>query len=676
MYLLSGNSPSVFLARLVALLGLLLATYACVPPGEEVYAGVVVDLNDATSRRIYDHQNARQTDSLLYYLSAENPSYRYLAARAFGSFPEIAPSAIDSLQTLLGDRNELVRSAAAYSLGQGGGPEVALQLAAAFDTSGMLRDYNAAVLAAVGKTGDSSLLLQIANIKTYTARDTALNAGQAWSLFYFARRGLQTPAGDSLLVKWLLDPQTPPRVRHPAAFYLHRFAFANAAGWEAELREALRTETDPNVLMAIVRTLGRTKVPAARVALLRTLRSATDWRVRTEIVQALASFEYASIREPIVETLRDAHPLVRRTAAEFLLANGTEADATFYHQLARDSSQAEIRHVLSAAANRHLALYLSDYRGRINYDLQRAYANTSDVVQRADILRALGEFPWNYRTIYELYQQTNQAPVRTAAALALREISSRPDFAEFFRGSARRVRLDLSVYFREMIQSGAVGPAFYAAEALEEKGAIYQPLYLELDWLRNSLAAFELPKEIETYRAVDAARAALAGEPAPEPHTAEGPAKAINWGLLGSDAGREVIFRTSAGRIIIKLWPDLAPATVSSFLELVKAGYYDGKSFHRVVPNFVAQGGGPIGDGFGSEAFSLRTEVPGVRWDRPGLIGMASAGKDTEGVQFFFTHRPTPHLNNNYTSFGEVIEGQAVVDALTQGAKIESIQLR
>ncbi|OAV45848.1 hypothetical protein A3850_007890 [Lewinella sp. 4G2] len=122
--------------------------------------------------------------------------------------------------------------------------------------------------------------------------------------------------------------------------------------------------------------------------------------------------------------------------------------------------------------------------------------------------------------------------------------------------------------------------------------------------------------------------------------------------------------------------PDIAPASVSNFLALAEDQYYDGKVFHRVVPNFVAQGGGPLGDGFGAENYSLRTETPNVRWDRTGLVGMASAGKDTEGVQFFITHRPTPHLDGNYTIFAEVTEGQEVIDQITVGTKIESITIR
>lgn len=680
MALIHGSLPFFPSAdRLLAVLLLAVAISSCiVPGGEEDFdgVGVTVNLNDPMTRRIYDLQNARQTDSLLSYLGNANPNYRYLAARAFSSFPELSPLVMDSLASLLKDRYELVRTAAAFSLGQSGEETVAAQLAGSFDTLGVMPEYNAAALAAVGKTGSEEYLGHLTKVSTYRATDTLLQAGRAWGLFNFALRGLQSAKGDSIMLAYLLDAGTPAEILEPVTGYLQRFSVSVDTAAETGLRQQLRNNLDPNVLMATVRTLGRSKAPSARVALLRALRSSTDWRVRTEILQALKEFPYATIREPIIERLQDPHPLVRRSAADFLVAQGTAADATFYRSLARDSSQADIRYRLFAAANRHLPLYLTDYRGRINYDLQQAYAKTADPFQKADILAALAEFPWNYRTIHELYQQAKEAPVRSAAAEALSTISGRDDFDAFFRGSARRVRLDLSVYFREMIYGREVGPAYSAANALTNNAEAYRAYYPNLDWMSTALRGFNLPKEIETYRSVDVARAALAGEEAPKAKAAEAAAKAIDWQRIGADAGDEVVIRVPEGRIVLELYPDKAPATVSSFLELVKADYYNDKVFHRVVPNFVAQGGGPRGDGFGSEDFIIRTETPGIRWNRPGLIGMASAGKDTEGVQFFITHRPTPHLNGNYTIFGAVTEGQEIVDMLTMGSKIESIQLR
>jgi cyclophilin family peptidyl-prolyl cis-trans isomerase/HEAT repeat protein len=674
------STSSPFLAsnvgRRFALLIIASGCFACIPPTEKEYAGVRIDLNDPVSRRIYDHQNARNADSLRVYLTDENPSYRYLAARGFSSFPTIDSSTLARLTQLLGDRDELIRSAAAWALGQSGQAAAADSLTAAFDGSGRYRAFNAEVLAGVGKTGDAASQRFLGEISTYTNKDTLLLAGQARGLFNFAARELQSPVGDERMLAIVLDIAAPPEARHPAAWYLQRYATTIDEASEEKLRQLLRTEQDTDVLMGVVRAIGRQAQPAGRVALIRAFRAQTDWRVRVEILQALGEYDYGSVREPVVEALKDRHPLVRRSAAAFLRDKGQDSDATFYRQLARDSSQTDIRYLLYAAAQRHLPVYFVDYRGFLNYDLQQAYASTTDAYQRAEIITALAEYPWNYRNIYELYEQTDQAPVRSAAAEALATISGREDFDAFFKKSNRRVRYDLSTYFREMIYGLAVGPAYHAAGALEKQALTYQAYYTELDWLNTALLGFKLPRDIEAYRAVNAARAALAGEAPPPPFVAKAEAKAIDWNLIASDAGKEVVIRVAGGRVVLKLWPDIAPATVSSFLELVKADYYDGKVFHRVVPNFVAQGGGPLGDGFGAENFSLRTETPGVRWSRPGLIGMASAGKDTEGVQFFFTHRATPHLNGGYTIFGAITEGQEVMDAMTVGTRMEEVTLR
>jgi peptidylprolyl isomerase len=121
------------------------------------------------------------------------------------------------------------------------------------------------------------------------------------------------------------------------------------------------------------------------------------------------------------------------------------------------------------------------------------------------------------------------------------------------------------------------------------------------------------------------------------------------------------------GEIVVRLRPDLAPQTVNSFVFLAREGFYDGVTFHRVIPGFVAQGGDPTGTGTGGPGYTLPDEYSEVPFDKPGLLAMASTGPGTNsaGSQFFITLAPTPDLNNQYTIFGEVVEGQEVVDGIT-----------
>ncbi len=656
----------------VVFLGLLTA---CIPPGEPTPGRTVtVELSDSTAQSILTLQNERRAEALLPYLHREDERYRYLAARAFGSFPALDDAVVDSLASLLTDPSEAVRLQAAYALGQSGREEQAAVLMGAFDQSGNYTTSNAAILEAVGKVGDAATVALLAGITTYAARDTVLQTGRIYGLLYGALRGLHSPQGDAAVVELVLDAAVPNEVRYPAAQYLQRIAFSPDSSQERRLRALLRTTADPLIAMGVIRTLGRSGRPASRVSLLRRLDARPDWRERVEVLHALTGFEYASVRESVVEALRDPHPLVARTAADYLLEYGIPADAPLYFQLAADLP-APVAVPLYRAANRHLSPFLTDYRSRITNTLRERYASTTEVYERADLLLALAEFPWMYRVLHTYYQEAEHPVLRTAAAEGLRTIGERDDFDSFFRGSRQRVRAELADYYRELIEGREEGPAYHAALALSAQPATYRAIYGDLAWLDAALDRFELPRQLETYNEVLSARNALVSQQRQATTTSPQRVRSADWSLLQADGDRRIVLTTTQGTITLRLWPTIAPATVSSFLTLVREGYYNGKTFHRVVPNFVAQGGGPRGDGFGSEDFVLPTETPHLHWDRTGLLGMASAGRDTEGVQFFITHRPTPHLDGKYTIFGEVVEGQEVVDRLVPGSQIESVRL-
>lgn len=130
--------------------------------------------------------------------------------------------------------------------------------------------------------------------------------------------------------------------------------------------------------------------------------------------------------------------------------------------------------------------------------------------------------------------------------------------------------------------------------------------------------------------------------------------------------------KTSRGIIKIELFPETAPFTVQNFVKLAESGFYNNTIFHRVVPNFVIQGGDPTGTGYGGPLHSIRSELSALPYGAY-TVGMASSGKDTEGSQFFITHSPQPHLDSKYTLFGKVIEGFDAVDLIQIGDIIESV---
>jgi cyclophilin family peptidyl-prolyl cis-trans isomerase/HEAT repeat protein len=131
---------------------------------------------------------------------------------------------------------------------------------------------------------------------------------------------------------------------------------------------------------------------------------------------------------------------------------------------------------------------------------------------------------------------------------------------------------------------------------------------------------------------------------------------------------------TAKGRIKIELFPQDAPITVDSFVTLARKGFFNGLTFHRVVPNFVIQGGDPRGDGEGGPGYQIRCEVNTRPYTR-GAVGMALSGKDTGGSQFFITHSPQPHLDGGYTVFGGIVSGMEVVDRIARGDVIRRVDI-
>jgi cyclophilin family peptidyl-prolyl cis-trans isomerase len=137
-------------------------------------------------------------------------------------------------------------------------------------------------------------------------------------------------------------------------------------------------------------------------------------------------------------------------------------------------------------------------------------------------------------------------------------------------------------------------------------------------------------------------------------------------------------FKTSKGEFDIQLFADKAPITVNNFVFLARDGFYDGLNFHRVISNFMIQGGCPLGTGTGGPGYKWNDEPGGLQMkhDSGGVLSMANAGKNTNGSQFFITHAPQPHLDGKHAVFGKVTgDGMNVVNAVRQGDKIESITI-
>lgn len=143
---------------------------------------------------------------------------------------------------------------------------------------------------------------------------------------------------------------------------------------------------------------------------------------------------------------------------------------------------------------------------------------------------------------------------------------------------------------------------------------------------------------------------------------------------IDTDRHYKITMETNKGTIELELFPEHAPITVNNFVFLCEQGYYDGVAFHRVIDDFVVQGGDPTGTGRGGPGYRFQDETSGnpLRHESK-VISMANAGPNTNGSQFFITHSPQPHLDGKHTVFGKVTDGSDVVDTIVAGDTMQKV---
>ena len=184
-----------------------------------------------------------------------------------------------------------------------------------------------------------------------------------------------------------------------------------------------------------------------------------------------------------------------------------------------------------------------------------------------------------------------------------------------------------------------------------------------------------MPAQLEAYDAIFNAIVAISDSThlKKKKHTSP---RSIDWATLtGMTDFSNALIKTSKGDIKIRLLRQNAPISVVNFVQLAKTGFFNNKTFHRVVPNYVVQSGCPRGDGYGSLDYTISSELTPMHYNTEGYVGMASAGNHTECTQWFITQSPTIQLDPNYTIFAKVLEGMDVVQKLEVGDVVQSISI-
>lgn len=593
--------------------------------------------SDATFISIADFQDRRLSDSLYRFFTHENLAYRRDAVLAFASIQDT--SAVDKIAALLNDPGTEVRNAAAFALGQTGGTKAFQYL---LNTPGEFT--SAETLEAYGKTS-----------KNAASVPAEINS---WGLYRLGLRGLadSTIIDEAIIFLGSENEQT----RLGAAHFFARGP-ANILIAEKTLQKAALEDRSANVRMAATSALRKLSTPSSLETIKKILANDPDYRVRISAVRVLQNFPVIDTKQNLFAALGDSNLQVGIAASEVIRSVSTKNELTEIISLARNAANWRIQGNLYEAA-----LTVSNDK-ELAEEIFRLYEKTENPYGKAALLTALGRSTLAYGFINEQLHRASAPVIKSTAAASLVSINRHKEFT----GEMQKRYVDI---YKKAFDTGDAAVIGTIASALADSTLGYKKIITDYSFLQTAKNKLSLPKDNEALQPLEAAIAyfesrKLASEVKNEFN------HPINWDLVKTiPSDQKVKITTAKGNIILRLLVEEAPGSAANFVQLVNAGYFDSKNFHRVVPNFVIQGGCNRGDGWGSEDYSIRSEFSMRRY-AGGSVGMASAGKDTEGTQWFITHSPTPHLDGRYTIFAVVEEGMDTVHAMEVGDVIQKVEL-
>lgn len=653
------------------LVGMLLTQ--CVPADQAPITSIKNDISDAEWQRVHDLVDKHDVDSLLLYTSHADPTYRLKVAQGLASIRD--KKAIDSLYVLLQDPVLDVRVAAAYALGQLKDPAVANTLLRSFrskDTLSVDNNYNAAILEAIGKTGNENLLKNIATVSTYRATDTLLLLGQSRAIYRYGLRGITAPEGTDRMVELLTDPTYPESVRMVAVNYLMRARDLNLTPYQYRLAEVFTSDKNPHIRMFLARILGKTKSNEMLKILKQQYNTEDNYQVKTSIIQSLSDFPYIRVIDMVLKNLSNPNHHIANAAADYLIKNGNRTDATIYRNFTNDTLSSSVNAKIYSSVLKNIPVNYANTKNIINAQLVKKYEDTEGLYEKLDYLKALGYDPYNYKKLGEIASETDNPIIRSGALEALKSIVGSPSFKQAFRSRSDRVKLEILETLKTNLKKNDVAVASIVGGILANEDLGYKNLVDSTQFLQEAIDQLQLPKDMDSYNSLQKAMAHLKGttyekQPTEYNHP-------IDYSHI-TNYGDSILaaVKTTAGSFKIKLYPKLAPGSVANFIQLSNDNFYDGKYFHRVVPNFVVQAGCSRGDGYGILDYTIRSEVGQAYYDDGGYLGMASSGADTESNQWFITHNPTMHLDGGYSIFGKVMEGMETIHKIKAGDQIQDI---
>lgn len=607
----------------------LLVLVGCVQPTDPVEHAPNKWSNSAMLS-VLNAQEHRDAETLCSLLANGNDEVREAAGLAFASVQDSA--SLSCLMNALNDSTAAVRSAAVF---------------------------------AIGFIADSSI---VSTLKTNYARETDSTVRSAYhSALIMAVHRMPVSRSSEELISLLEKSIGQDRAR--VADALRRVDAKELNRITDTYFKLINHEKDTDAKALLVRGLAKSDGPG-KDELLRSLLSVEQpVAVRVNAARVLGSSNDGTTLNELARNIADPELTFRTAILETLNAKAEQLDPRILLQI-----QTQVDRLDPITRLNYYALLFphNSTRGMARDSIRRMIIREPYAEAARFTAMAADEEPGIEATMSGI-MISNAHPAMSYAAY---RILAERTLARMNR--PRAVPHDLQVeqaapFFRSVMESGNPGLISAAAEDLQQVDPRDLIILFPNDLEMGSLGSLKTIQDLEARSLIGILAAKRDGAPIPD-H----PVIAFNHPidtvrLKQLQQGQRYTIKTKKGTIIIATDVNGAPGSCLAFDSLVTAGYYNGKAFHRMVPNFVVQGGCPRGDGYGGMPWTLRTEICHNLFST-GSLGLASAGRDTESCQFFITHSATPHLDGRYTRFGEVVNGMSVVLKLQVGDVMESIE--
>lgn len=629
---------------------------------------------DTELRTIHKLKDKRDTKGLVKYLKHENDQYRQDAALAFASVGD-GEAYGELVKALENEDNQDAQKAMALAIYHCGSPsEFKLndfKRLTAKTKSDAGNEANEHLWRAFGHLADSASISYLLNVEETT--DSFLAIGYMRAAYEMALRGIISPN----LIAFAADalPKTQAVGVHKwAAFTLYRcyrMRQTNFEKHEQSILNAVKNHPSHIVRTRLANCIHGTGSEIAVKTLLQLIEKDTDYRVKIAAIQALTPDDYKTAKYLVDGVLMEPNPNLSLTAAQFFAKCGIQEDAKGYLIGAENLSNWRTRLTMVGAALK----YGTDTVQVSSIAWASQQLNSSEsMYERSEICRMLSINPAGFPILHSFFGVA-KTPLEKAVCLeGMAKIAVDERYANLGSGTNKfnfkNTTLNLLI---EQAKSDDEHVAYVAAQYLRHEGFDARNQVINRDFIAANMKKWTLPQYYETRLEFEKTARFFKAEEFEKLKLNNPKNNPTDFDFLAEQAADETLtFKTTKGDVDIRFFINDAPGTAGYILKLAKDGFYNGKNFHRVVPNFVAQGGCPRGDGVGATDKSLRSEFS-FREYGIGAVGMASAGKDTESCQLFITHTAVPHLTGRYTVFAQVVKGMDVVHQLEMGDKIVEV---